>query len=100
MDNYIVLWPITQGKIDVTLANSDYNLLSSSHSVYFTCADKQYTNPGGFAEGYLHDTPNYMGVYGWFIADNDLHVVNLDKKNSNGVPTVTTYETHADHPTQ
>jgi len=40
-------------------------------------------------EGKLHSTPNYMGVYGWFVADNNVHVVKL----KNNDVTVTTYDT-------
>jgi len=90
----IILWPCTWGKINGA------NLHSSGHSIYMTRKVKggsAFTrdattlqgNGQGFEEGKLHSTPNYMGVYGWFVADNNVHVVKL----KNNDVTVTTYDT-------
>ena len=78
----IILWPVTWGKIAAG------NLKTSSHARYFI-----YTNTaekiGDFAEGVLHTTPNDTGVYGWFVADDNVHVINLKKDHL----TVTVYDT-------
>ena len=44
---------------------------------------------GDFAEGILHETPNDTGVFGWFVADDNVQVINLKKDNL----TVTVYDT-------
>ena len=84
----IVLWPATWDKINTV--NNGTTLLNSGHAVYFTRATQHGTS-GGFAEGVLHTTPNYMGVKGWFVADDNLHVLTLKKNNV----TVTTYDNFA-----
>ena len=90
----IILWPVTWGKINKS------GLHDSTHSRYMTrkvAGGSVFTrdattlqgNGRGFEEGILHSTPNYMGVIGWFVADNNVHVVKLKKDNV----TVTTYDT-------
>lgn len=91
----IVLWPVTHAKVDST-AGTNNDLMESSHALYFTRV-KRYNIFGSnrFTEGVINSSKNHAGVYGYFIADDDIHIVELDKKNSNGVPNVISYETHA-----
>ncbi len=70
----IVLWPASWGKIN----GAGTQLINSSHAIYFNkLTDASSYNT--FAEGVMHDTPNYNGVYGWFVADDNIHVVILKK---------------------
>jgi hypothetical protein len=83
------------------------SLLDSGHSRYLTRKTSSGGSPASFntstntwtwtsnyfEEGKLHTTPNDNGVYGYFIADDNIHVVNLDNKNAQGVPVVTVYDT-------
>ena len=69
----IVLWPATWGQIELK------NMTASKHAAYFT----------DLAEGILHDTPNENGVYGWFVADDNVHVLTLRDGNA----TVEVYDT-------
>lgn len=69
----IVLWPSTWGQIEVK------NMTGSKHAAYFTDLE----------EGILHETPNENGVYGWFVADDNVHILTFE----NGKVTVTGYDT-------
>lgn len=82
----IVLWPVTWGKIAAG------NLGNSSHAPYFSYRQAK-ERVGEFAEGVLHETPNDNGVYGWFVADDNIHVINLKQ----GDVTVTVYDTHEEY---
>lgn len=84
----IVLWPITWGKIH----NAGTVLINSSHAIYFNkeTAESSYNT---FAEGVLHETPNYVGVYGWFVADDNIHVITMKKD----ALSVAVYDTHDEY---
>jgi hypothetical protein len=88
----IVLWPITWGKI----WGADKVLINSSHAIYFNKATA-YSTYNTFEEGFLHDEPNYMGVYGWFVADNNVTVLDLTHKNAKGLPTVEVYDSPTEY---
>ncbi len=82
----IVLWPASWGKIN----GAGTQLINSSHAIYFNKKTAQ-SSYNSFAEGVMHDTPNYNGVYGWFVADDNIHVVTFKKDALN----VTVYDTFA-----
>ena len=69
----IVLWPSTWGQIEIA------HMTSSKHAAYFTDLE----------EGILHETPNANGVYGWFVADDNVHVLCL----RDGTVSITVYDT-------
>ena len=83
----VVLWPASWGKIN----GAGTALINSSHSIYFNKKTKT-SHYNTFTEGVMHDTPNYNGVYGWFVADDNIHVVTFKKDALN----VTVYDTFAD----